>query len=53
MSDQFICAKCGKTFEKDWTNFEAISELEENFNPQDGEECDIFCDDCFKIIMNQ
>lgn len=48
----YVCAVCQQTFEEDWTEEEALAELQENFGNYTPEECDIVCDDCYKKILS-
>lgn len=46
---EYKCARCGETFETEWTDEEAKVEAKNNgFNIED---CDVVCDDCYKEIM--
>lgn len=47
MSNTYKCAVCQGTFEKGWSEEEALEELKENFN-MPVEECDVVCDDCYR-----
>jgi hypothetical protein len=50
MSDTFKCVLCGGEFEKGWSDDEAKDELDETFPGISTEECDLVCDDCYKMI---
>ena len=50
MSDTYKCAMCGGVFEKGWTDEEAEQELQQNFQGITPDDCDIVCDDCYKIM---
>ena len=49
--NEYKCAVCQNVYEKGQTDEEAQVELENNFGHFELEECDIVCDDCYKIIM--
>jgi hypothetical protein len=49
MTDTFTCALCGGVFEKGWTDEEAAAERAAN--GWTGTDCDVTCDDCFKLLM--
>lgn len=55
MSDNtYTCARCGKTYEKEWSDEEALKETKVNFGVKyEKHECDVICDDCYKINMKQ
>ena len=42
---------CGNTFEEDWTEEEAVAELQENFGDIPLAQCDVVCDDCYNKIQ--
>lgn len=48
MSDQFKCVQCNGTFEKAWTDEEAMAEAEENFGEIPDDQREVVCDDCFE-----
>ena len=48
---EFICARCGETYESGWTEEEALQELKETFNTP-VEECAKVCDDCYKELRD-
>lgn len=50
-ANQFKCAICEQTFDKDWTDKEAEAELMEHFGNYSKEDCDIVCDDCYKRMF--
>jgi len=47
----YKCAMCGETYEEDWTEEEAIEELNNNFPGFDKVDCEVVCDDCYKEFM--
>jgi hypothetical protein len=47
MAETFTCAMCGKTYDKEWTDEEAMAEAEGIFGDQLGDDPDVVCDDCF------
>lgn len=49
MADTYICASCGGTFDKGWSDDEAEAELASTFAVPK-EDCDIVCDDCYKAM---
>ena len=55
MSDTYTCAKCGGTFKKAWSDEEANAEYDEKFAEEKtaGEERDVVCDGCYKILTGQ
>ena len=49
--NQFKCAMCGEIFEKALSDEEVLEEARLNdFDPDD---CDLVCDDCYKIIGSE
>lgn len=46
----FTCANCHERFAKEWTDEEA-DEYEINFPETQGDETDLVCDNCYKLIM--
>lgn len=55
--DEYKCAKCGKIFEKGWSDEEANQEAEELWSfwsvkdASERDDFDVICDDCFKKLM--
>jgi len=49
----YKCAMCGETYEEDWTEEEAIEELNNNFPGFDKADCEVVCDDCYKEFMEK
>jgi DNA-directed RNA polymerase subunit RPC12/RpoP len=48
----FICARCGGTFDTEWSDDEADAEYKENFPEVRGNEArEVVCDDCYKEFM--
>lgn len=50
MENTFTYAICDGTFEKGWSEEEAIAELHEVFGDYHPDECATVCDDCFEKI---
>jgi hypothetical protein len=50
---KFKCKSCGGVFKKDWTDEEALAELKENFGDISTKDCDLICDDCYKIALER
>lgn len=50
MTEQFTCARCGKTYPKAWSEEEAMAELAELFPGVAVEECAVVCDDCHRLM---
>lgn len=48
MPEQYTCEACGETFDKGWSDEEAILELEEEFPGFATSDCGLVCDDCYK-----
>ena len=55
MPDKYTCAKCGETFDKGWSDEEAETEYGERFAEEKAanEPREVWCDDCYKILMSQ
>jgi DNA-directed RNA polymerase subunit RPC12/RpoP len=53
MAENYTCANCGGTFEKTYSDEEAMAEMESNFSPEEiaAEGKAIVCDDCYKRFM--
>ena len=49
--DTYTCAVCGETFEKGWTDEEALSEATELYGEIPPEERAVICDVCYKSMM--
>lgn len=49
--NHYRCAKCRKIFEKGQTEEEAIAEKDKMFVGIATEDCDLLCDDCYKLVM--
>ena len=47
--DQFRCSLCGGVFDCEWSEEEALAELEADWGVPK-EECDEVCDDCYEKI---
>ena len=53
MADEFTCAMCHQTFEKEWPDEQADAECENLFAIKNGSvspDCDVVCDDCWKTL---
>jgi hypothetical protein len=49
---EFTCAKCGETYDSEWTDDERWAECVENFGPiEPGTPHDVICDDCYEKFM--
>ena len=48
MSREYTCAACHQTYEKTWSDAEAMQESVELFGVWPAEELEVVCDDCFK-----
>lgn len=46
----YTCACCYRTFNKGWTDAEALTELNEKFVGYSPDDCDLVCDDCYKAM---
>lgn len=47
--DTFLCAQCGGTFPKGWSDDEAIAEATDNgFDLADPDDLVVVCDDCYE-----
>ena len=44
----YVCSTCKETYEKGWSDEEAIAEQRHDFPDFDIEECYVICDDCHK-----
>ena len=52
MTDTFKCVACRGTFNKGWSDEEAIAEHQEHFPEVPLEETDLVCDDCYQLLIN-
>ncbi len=51
-AEEYECALCHGTFEKDWTDEEALAEYEATFTEEERQDVrEVVCDDCYKKIM--
>lgn len=51
MDNIFTCAHCGRTFDKEVPDEEALAEARSLFGQSlKKEECDVVCDDCWKLM---
>jgi hypothetical protein len=51
MDGTYTCDLCGQTYEKAWTDEEALAEAEDNFSPAELEDTAVVCDDCYRKFM--
>ena len=51
MNNTFTCSLCQHTFEKEWTEDEAVTELVETFGHLPAEDLCVVCDDCYQAVM--
>ena len=49
---EYTCAECHKTYNKDWSDEEALEEKNILFPEVDIANCAIVYDDCFNKMMN-
>ena len=49
--NEYKCAKCGGIFQNDWSEKGALLEQSENFPGVGVEDCEVVCDDCYKLLM--
>ena len=50
--DNFSCQVCGRIFQKEWNNKDAIKEYERKFKkPFKKEEVTLLCDSCYKKVL--
>lgn len=50
VGDEYQCARCGGTFEKGWSDEEAMDEMLDTWQGQSGDVV-VICDDCFEQVM--
>ena len=50
MSESYRCGKCGETYEREWSDEEAMNESTELFGDLPASDLAIVCDDCFKAM---
>ena len=48
----FKCAACGGTFEQEWSEEEALAELERVFPGWSPDDCSVICDDCHSAMKD-
>jgi hypothetical protein len=53
MPDKFVCASCGRTFEKLWTDADALEESRTLFGLYPRDDLVQVCDECFRRIIEQ
>ena len=46
--NSFTCSHCRQTFDKGWTEEEAVAELARNFDTTPVSDCVAVCDDCYR-----
>lgn len=46
--EKYTCAMCGGTFDKGWSDAEALAELAAKFQGFGPEECGLVCDQCYR-----
>lgn len=51
MADMYTCEMCRGTFEKEWTDEEAMEEAKKLFPGMDFSDMAVLCDDCFQRIQ--
>jgi hypothetical protein len=49
--DTFTCARCGGTWDKVWTDEEAMAEAEATFTEAELTDAAVICDDCYQAFM--
>jgi Phage portal protein, lambda family len=47
----YTCARCGGSFDSDWSDDEAAEELEENIPGVARADCAVVCDDCYQQMV--
>ncbi len=50
-ADTFTCARCGNTYEKEWSDEEAAAEAAATWSPAELESQATVCDDCYQALM--
>ncbi len=51
-AEEYECSLCKETFEKGWTDAEALAEYEVTFTEEERQDVrEVVCDDCYKKIM--
>ena len=52
IGESYTCGRCGGTFEKTWSDEEALAEAESLWTPETmADEQAVICDDCFREFM--
>ena len=51
MTDTYTCASCGETFEKGWSDEEALEESAEQWGDLPHDALAVVCDDCYQKMM--
>lgn len=46
----YTCSLCGGTFEMEWTDEEAVAEMNRDFGSIPLDQCKVVCDDCYQRI---
>ncbi len=49
-TESYKCAACGNTYVQDRTEEEVLKELKNNYPGLSVDDCEIVCDDCYKVI---
>lgn len=50
MGRTYTCSMCERTLESEWTQEEAEAEKTTLWGDVSLDDCDVVCDDCFKVI---
>jgi hypothetical protein len=50
MGRQYTCSMCEGIYEAEWTEEEALAERDILWGDVSIEDCDVVCDDCFKLV---
>ena len=53
MDDEYTCERCHKTYQKGWSDEEAMEESEDIFGEIPKEDRAVICDDCWNYIMSK
>lgn len=48
--NQYECAVCRGIFDKGWSDEEAKEELQQEFPGYSVDDCDIVCENCYKLM---
>ena len=52
-NNEYKCAFCGGVFLKGWSDEESEKELNEDFPGWTPEDCNLVCDDCYKVWKSE